>query len=236
MKKLLFIILTICNFNYTQSAYNVEQHDDLIEVPMCMICRDDMIPIHNITITPCAHTFHTECINAWISFHNTCPLCRTRVREDQPEYINAEDDLSPFQTHYHNSIAIINNEIVIIAIVSFRFGNRRIRRYGEIRTSYTQGAFVRICDQLRLLIQQCPNNTENDVINEINRQIINEFKIIIDNNSEILLSVDDNIITSLRDIILKYSLPIAGLSIAAISYIIANNFEFIESPFGNHTA
>mmetsp|Transcript_36965 Transcript_36965/g.118553 ORF Transcript_36965/g.118553 Transcript_36965/m.118553 type:complete len:83 (+) Transcript_36965:1034-1282(+) len=28
---------------------------------------------------PCRHTFHEECLRAWLSKHNTCPTCRAKL-------------------------------------------------------------------------------------------------------------------------------------------------------------
>ena len=27
----------------------------------------------------CGHAFHIPCINTWLEFHDTCPLCRSRI-------------------------------------------------------------------------------------------------------------------------------------------------------------
>lgn len=27
----------------------------------------------------CGHAFHIACINTWLEFHDTCPLCRSRI-------------------------------------------------------------------------------------------------------------------------------------------------------------
>ena len=49
---------TICLFNYTEKTKK---------------------------ITECSHTFHTECLDRWLETNNSCPLCRTELREQLQE-------------------------------------------------------------------------------------------------------------------------------------------------------
>ena len=49
---------------------------------MCTICQqiinnDDIIRI----LTYCKHLFHLQCVDMWLSNHNTCPSCRHNVNE-----------------------------------------------------------------------------------------------------------------------------------------------------------
>lgn len=45
----------------------------------CPICLEDITTTTTSpppTHLPCTHTLHTPCIAAWLTSHNTCPLCR----------------------------------------------------------------------------------------------------------------------------------------------------------------
>lgn len=42
----------------------------------CSICQDDMKQGENVLRLSCCHIFHSECIMAWLSKNNSCPLCR----------------------------------------------------------------------------------------------------------------------------------------------------------------
>lgn len=45
----------------------------------CSICMDD-VPLGTVvTLLPCAHWFHRECIEAWLGEHDTCPHCRQGI-------------------------------------------------------------------------------------------------------------------------------------------------------------
>ena len=52
---------------------------------LCPICMS--IPQKdNIFITKCNHKFCSSCISEWEKIKNTCPICRTKVKEPW-EYI-----------------------------------------------------------------------------------------------------------------------------------------------------
>lgn len=47
---------------------------------ICSICTLEYEPQQQIrSLDHCDHTFHTSCIDRWLSDHNTCPLCRANV-------------------------------------------------------------------------------------------------------------------------------------------------------------
>jgi len=52
----------------------------------CSICMDEAEVGSSVTILPCSHWFHFDCINAWLSEHDTCPHCRQGIMaRDQPD-------------------------------------------------------------------------------------------------------------------------------------------------------
>jgi hypothetical protein len=54
--------------------------EDIEEFP-CAICMDEIPEEAGILLFPCLHhQFCYECIWAWLQYHYTCPLCRTRIR------------------------------------------------------------------------------------------------------------------------------------------------------------
>lgn len=42
----------------------------------CSVCMEDFHLDGVVRSLPCQHLFHTDCINPWLSLHNTCPICR----------------------------------------------------------------------------------------------------------------------------------------------------------------
>lgn len=45
----------------------------------CSICMDAVELDTEVTVLPCTHWFHFDCIKAWLSQHNTCPHCRRSI-------------------------------------------------------------------------------------------------------------------------------------------------------------
>ena len=45
----------------------------------CTICIDDLVKGDEVTVLPCKHWFHGECVTLWLKEHNTCPICRAPI-------------------------------------------------------------------------------------------------------------------------------------------------------------
>ncbi|KAK4204081.1 hypothetical protein QBC40DRAFT_2556 [Triangularia verruculosa] len=50
----------------------------------CTICIDEFKLGDEVTVLPCSHWYHGECVVLWLKEHNTCPICRKPIesRED----------------------------------------------------------------------------------------------------------------------------------------------------------
>ncbi|KAF4635871.1 hypothetical protein G7Y89_g2208 [Cudoniella acicularis] len=53
----------------------------------CSVCMDDVYIGTEVVLLPCSHWFHEACASAWLSEHNTCPICR--------KGIGAENEATP---------------------------------------------------------------------------------------------------------------------------------------------
>ena len=62
------------------------QRNNAIKENECSICHEQLM--QDVNVLPCSHRFHNECIESWITSHNSCPLCRAPIVE--PE--EAEDE------------------------------------------------------------------------------------------------------------------------------------------------
>ena len=47
----------------------------------CTICIDEMHLGDEVTVLPCKHWFHGECVVLWLKEHNTCPICRSPIEK-----------------------------------------------------------------------------------------------------------------------------------------------------------
>lgn len=45
----------------------------------CSICMDPVELGTEVTVLPCKHWFHYNCIEMWLTQHNTCPHCRRSI-------------------------------------------------------------------------------------------------------------------------------------------------------------
>lgn len=45
----------------------------------CSVCMDDVHLGDEVVHLPCTHWFHEACASAWLSEHNTCPICRKGI-------------------------------------------------------------------------------------------------------------------------------------------------------------
>lgn len=45
----------------------------------CSICMDNVALGDEVTVLPCNHWFHGDCVTAWLKEHDTCPHCRKPI-------------------------------------------------------------------------------------------------------------------------------------------------------------
>lgn len=51
----------------------------------CAVCLDDFRPREMVTLTPCNHMFHENCIVPWVKSRGQCPVCRFVISEENKE-------------------------------------------------------------------------------------------------------------------------------------------------------
>ncbi|XP_052170832.1 E3 ubiquitin-protein ligase ATL4-like [Diospyros lotus] len=55
----------------------------------CAVCLSKFEPYNQLRLLPlCCHAFHAECIDAWLSSNQTCPLCRSTVHPTEEDVMN----------------------------------------------------------------------------------------------------------------------------------------------------
>ncbi|TGO64866.1 hypothetical protein BCON_0005g00640 [Botryotinia convoluta] len=57
----------------------------------CSVCMDDVFISTEVVVLPCSHWFHESCANAWLSAHNTCPICRKGIGADEASASSASN-------------------------------------------------------------------------------------------------------------------------------------------------
>ncbi|CAG9330053.1 unnamed protein product [Blepharisma stoltei] len=93
--KVLFLIKPAHNFvNEVMAATSYDYFDDATMLPQinldpyiksdvsdsfCTICLDDQKTDERRVALPCKHNFHYICMNTWVTFKNSCPVCRSTI-------------------------------------------------------------------------------------------------------------------------------------------------------------
>ncbi|XP_071723644.1 RING-H2 finger protein ATL11-like [Rutidosis leptorrhynchoides] len=55
----------------------------------CSVCLNEFEDDETLRLIPtCSHVFHPDCIDAWLKFHDTCPVCRTNLAPKPSEIIS----------------------------------------------------------------------------------------------------------------------------------------------------
>lgn len=46
----------------------------------CVVCLNDYKDDETLRlVSPCGHVFHADCVDIWLSYRSTCPICRADV-------------------------------------------------------------------------------------------------------------------------------------------------------------
>ena len=53
--------------------------------PSCPICLSGLVVGCEVSVLHCGHCLHTQCLLPWLRKSGACPMCRARVRPDQPK-------------------------------------------------------------------------------------------------------------------------------------------------------
>lgn len=56
---------------------NDAEYNRNIDGDKCAICLEEFEPREEVTVTPCSHMFHDECITPWVRSNGQCPVCRS---------------------------------------------------------------------------------------------------------------------------------------------------------------
>ncbi|XP_053421192.1 E3 ubiquitin-protein ligase DZIP3 isoform X3 [Nycticebus coucang] len=59
-----------------EGGNSLEEEEE--EEEPCVICHENLSP-ENLSVLPCAHKFHSQCIRPWLMQQGTCPTCRLHV-------------------------------------------------------------------------------------------------------------------------------------------------------------
>ena len=69
----------------------------------CSICMDNVELGDNVTVLPCNHWFHGQCVTAWLTEHDTCPHCRKPITPSADAGPQQRPDQSRRRSSRHSS-------------------------------------------------------------------------------------------------------------------------------------
>lgn len=70
-----------------QNSFTVTQTDDNNQ---CSVCLETIQQDETVVTLGCHHTFHFHCIERWCSSHNSCPVCRSVIEEQEETIPNVQ--------------------------------------------------------------------------------------------------------------------------------------------------
>jgi len=78
----------------------------------CSVCMDDVQIGDEVVLLPCSHWFHEACAGAWLSEHNTCPICRKGIEgETAPANSRISSQSAPTSRNEHRARRLSSTRI-----------------------------------------------------------------------------------------------------------------------------
>jgi len=68
----------------------------------CTICIDELKKGDEVSVLPCKHWYHGECVVLWLKEHNTCPICRMPIENRQGGGGNNNNSNNNNRNNNHN--------------------------------------------------------------------------------------------------------------------------------------
>lgn len=65
---------------YSESDITATLNDSSIDKE-CSICSEEYRLYDKLTVLPCEHEYHTQCVSQWLAINAVCPLCRHNINE-----------------------------------------------------------------------------------------------------------------------------------------------------------
>jgi hypothetical protein len=60
----------------------VEPTDKAAAAELCTFCQDDITTGAVVSVLPCLHVFHFDCIVSWLRVHSFCPTCKIAITKE----------------------------------------------------------------------------------------------------------------------------------------------------------
>ena len=57
--------------------------NETIEEYECPVCMEKMSTNDIVRTLPCFHRLHRDCIDKWLEYKKTCPICKTSIVDNE---------------------------------------------------------------------------------------------------------------------------------------------------------
>lgn len=78
----------VCPFHpHAACGCVAEDSPEKVQLEECAVCRAELLPEQapQLSVTPCGHTFHEDCLTQARKFQNICPSCRASLSDNSHE-------------------------------------------------------------------------------------------------------------------------------------------------------
>ncbi|XP_028051202.1 LOW QUALITY PROTEIN: E3 ubiquitin-protein ligase ATL6-like [Camellia sinensis] len=97
----------------------------------CAVCINEFEDDETLRLLPkCNHVFHSDCIDAWLASHSTCPVCRANLVPEEVNQSNESIDEHNFRTELSE---VMQNENQISISISINVEEEEDDEETEIR-------------------------------------------------------------------------------------------------------
>ena len=72
---------------YDAAAAQSVSHNDDSEVK-CLVCQHEYADQERLRRLPCGHVFHAECVDEWLTTHDSCLYCRKCIVDESEDLDN----------------------------------------------------------------------------------------------------------------------------------------------------
>lgn len=109
------------NNNMNNTTTNKMDKDKDEDSKRCSICLEDFVAKEMVTVTPCRHMFHEDCIVPWVKNHGSCPVCRFAICERMKQ--DTTDSSAPRTTGANTMLLELMMDRDLISVMRAFDGN-----------------------------------------------------------------------------------------------------------------
>ncbi|MBA0860787.1 hypothetical protein Goshw_021267 [Gossypium schwendimanii] len=114
----------------------------------CAVCLSEFEDDEKLRFLPkCSHVFHLQCIDAWLAYHVTCPVCRAKLTSDSDTKsntteLNSNSNNINESSHPTTEGSVEERNAYVVIKVNEESGARADKIRGKFQRSHSTGHSV----------------------------------------------------------------------------------------------